>query len=277
MNEDFLKILACPTCKASPLDCGPSSSGTEVLKCFGCGKKYRVENSIPDMLPEHIAGDLSVADTEWNAWSGKLQNFIQWREMTWNGSLDAEKIQSDVDVIKKKFADFTGFRNSGKRLIDIGCGDGGLKTFLGTCDYCGVDPLLIQGCKYDFSMIRAVGEHLPFRDGSFDEAVLNQVLDHCNSIDTVLRETVRVVRANGAINVMQYTSEPDSLLVGIYNMLIKIYLAIKGVKDLDTKTRRFDRKGIENFFRERFQEVKVLEYSQTQVFIRAIGWNKNQQ
>jgi uncharacterized protein YbaR (Trm112 family)/SAM-dependent methyltransferase len=275
MKEDVLKILACPMCKASPLGC-ETSSGTEVLKCPGCGRKYRIENSIPDMLPENIAGDLSVADNEWNIWSDKLQNFIQWRKMTWNGSMGAEKIKSHVDEIKINFVDFTGLRDSGKMIIDIGCGSG-LRPFLGSSTYVGIDPLLIEGHSYDFPMVRGVGEHLHFCDGSFDEAVLNQVLDHCNSIDKVLQETMRVVRADGAINVMQYTSEPDSLLVRAYNALIKIYLAIKGVKDLDTKTRCFDRKGIENFFRERFKEVKVWEYSRTQVFIRATGWKENQQ
>jgi len=85
---------------------------------------------------------------------------------------------------------------------------------------------------------------------------------------------VRVVGATGTINVMQYVSVPASLLSRIYNSLLKGYLSIKGVKCLDTKTRRFDREGLESFFRARFEKVEFFAYSASQIFIRAGGWKK---
>ncbi len=268
MKEEFLKILACPMCKTSPLRYEPAV-GTISLACSGCGRKYSVKDSIPNMLPEKIAGDLSVTDSEWSAWSGKLQNFIQWRKTRWNESQNPEKIRSDVDLIKKKFVDFSGLRNSRKRLIDIGCGDGGLKAFLGACDYYGVDPLLIPGHRYDFPMVRGVGEHLSFRGRSFDAVILNQVLDHCNSIDEIIGESARVITDDGAVCVMQYLSETGSLANRIYKSIIEAYRSIQGCGDLDVKTRRFNSKGLIAYFRERFGKVDSLEYSPSQLFIRA--------
>ncbi|HEY5996397.1 MAG TPA: methyltransferase domain-containing protein [Candidatus Deferrimicrobiaceae bacterium] len=275
MQRDLLSILACPMCKTAPLGI-ETASQEELLACSGCGRKYRAEGPIPDLLPEGLGSDLSAAHAEWSRWSGKLRNFIQWRKQTWNGSAAADRFRSQVDEIKTAFVDFTGLRNSGRRILDVGCGSG-IRSYLGSCAYVGVDPLLIEGHQYDFPVVRGVGEHLPFRDGSFDEAVLNQVLDHCNSIDGVLREAVRVAGPDGAVNVMQYTSEADGLLAGTYNMLIRVYLAIKGVRTLDTKMSRFDRKSIEAYFRERFRDVNVVRYSQTQIFIRARGWKENPQ
>ncbi|HSQ77790.1 MAG TPA: methyltransferase domain-containing protein [Nitrospirota bacterium] len=268
MKEELLKILACPMCKTAPLRYD-RSPGTETLTCSGCAGTYPVEKSIPHMLPDKIADNLSARDREWSTWSGKLENFIQWRKMTWNASTNAERLKIHVDAMKEKFVTFTGLRNSGKRIIDIGSGDGGMKTVLGSCSYFGVDPLLIEGCPYDFPMVRAVGEYLPFRSGSFDAAILNQVLDHCNSVDDVLEETMRVIGADGSIYVMQYIARGDSFAARIYNLLIKAYLAIKGVKNLDTKTRRYDRKDLVDFFRERFEAVESVEFSESQTFIRA--------
>lgn len=275
MNKDIFEVLACPVCRAGRLR-HEQSGQAESLACPSCDRVYKVVNGIPDMLPEKIADDLSSTDAEWSAWSAKLDNFIQWRKRTWNGSSTADKLACYVSDLKEKFVGFTGLRDSGKKVIDIGCGDGGLRGLLGRCGYFGVDPLLIEGQNYDFPMVRGVGEHLPYPDGFFDAAILNQVLDHCNSIDGVLKETVRVVGANGTINVMQFLSVPDGLPTRIYNSLLRVYLALKGVKSLDTKTRRFDRGGLEGFFRERFEKVDFFEYSVSQVFIMATGWKKNQ-
>jgi uncharacterized protein YbaR (Trm112 family)/ubiquinone/menaquinone biosynthesis C-methylase UbiE len=273
LNQDLKNILICPMCKAGPLR-HEQSAHAEALGCPSCGRSYTVVNGIPDMLPEKVANDLSSKDQEWSAWSEKLGNFIQWRKTTWNGSSAADEAAAVATELKEKFVGFTGLRNAGKKMIDIGCGDGGMRRFLGTSSYYGVDPLLIEGSRYDFPMVRGVGEFLPFPDGFFDEAILNQVLDHCNSIDGVLKEAARVVGPKGTINVMQYLFAPDSLLTKIYNSLLRVYLSLKGVKTLDTKTSRLGSEGLEKIFRDRFEKVDFFDYSASQVFIRASGWKK---
>ena len=47
----------------------------------------------------------------------------------------------------------------------------------------------------------AVGEQLPFRDGTFDLVVLDQVIEHVTDQRKVLGEALRVVKPDGAIYV----------------------------------------------------------------------------
>lgn len=226
------------------------------------------------MLPEKIASGLPLEDDGWTAWGTKLKNFTQWRKRVWDNSPAADKAQSYAINLKEQFVDFTGLKDSSRKIIDIGCGDGGIRKMLGTCRYYGVDPLLLENHDYDFNIVKGVGEHLPFADGYFDEAILNQVLDHCNSIDKLLEETVRVIGKNGSINVMQYISEPEGLFANTYNILLRVYLSVKKVKPLDTKMRHFNAEGLLSFFRDRFENVRFLKYSNYQFFIRASVWKK---
>lgn len=79
-------------------------------------------------------------------------------------------------------------------LLDIGCGDGtvahGIGAAVGATRIAGVDVLVrpttaIPVTEYD-------GMHLPFPDGAFEAVVISDVLHHCASPRTVLREALRV-------------------------------------------------------------------------------------
>jgi len=55
MKRDLLDILACPACKAHPLDLKvEKEEGKDIvkgtLKCQKCSRTYPIENSIPNML-----------------------------------------------------------------------------------------------------------------------------------------------------------------------------------------------------------------------------------
>ena len=55
MKRDLLDILACPACKAHPLELRvENEKGNEIekgqLKCPNCGRTYPIESSIPNML-----------------------------------------------------------------------------------------------------------------------------------------------------------------------------------------------------------------------------------
>ena len=55
-------------------------------------------------------------------------------------------------------------------------------------------------------LVRCVGESLPFRGGSFDAVISNDVLEHVADPESVIRESARVVRADGlvAFNIPNY-------------------------------------------------------------------------
>ena len=274
MNTGLLKILVCPICKTGPLRYEKSSQA-ESLTCPECKKIYRIESGIPNMLPDGISSSL-LKDGSWKSWSKRLDNFILWRKRTWNGSSEADELQTSAFALKERFVEFTALKNSSKKIIDIGCGDGGIRAMLGECDYYGIDPLLIEKHRYVFPIVKGIGEYLPFGDGVFDEVILSQVLDHCNSIDELITEIIRVTGKNGSVNVMQYISKPEGSWRRIYYELLRFYLSVKGSNTTETKMRHFDVEGLLRFFRNRFEEVRFLKYSDSQIFIKASLWKKVQ-
>ena len=274
--KELLPILACTSCKTGPLNYEPST-GTGSLRCPVCNRVYQVLNGIPDMLPEEIgSSNLSPKDGQWDAWSNKLENLVLWRKKTWNGSEKADKFLSYVMDITERFIEFTELKNSHKKIIDIGCGDGRIGTMLGKCQYYGIDPLILENHLYDFPIVRGVGERLPFRDGIFDEAIMNQVLDHCNSIDKFLEEIMRVTGKDGSINIMQYISKPEGFSEKVYSYIDRFYLFVKGAQNIDTKMRHFTASGLVHFLKDRFEDVRFVRYSDSQVFIKATKWKKGQ-
>ncbi|MBS3815590.1 MAG: Trm112 family protein [Hadesarchaea archaeon] len=48
MDSDLLDILACPMCK------GDVELKEDKLVCEECGRKYPIENGIPNMLPDDL-------------------------------------------------------------------------------------------------------------------------------------------------------------------------------------------------------------------------------
>jgi SAM-dependent methyltransferase len=48
-------------------------------------------------------------------------------------------------------------------------------------------------------LVRCAGEHLPFRGGSFDAVISNDVLEHVGDPEAVIRESARAVRPGGLL------------------------------------------------------------------------------
>jgi len=76
------------------------------------------------------------------------------------------------------------------RVVDIGCGDaiylwGGHPPDFVTC----VDLDI-----YPHTHVQAAAEALPFRNDSFDTALLLEVLEHVDDVEAVLSESLRVAR-----------------------------------------------------------------------------------
>ncbi len=97
------------------------------------------------------------------------------------------------------------------RLLDLGCGTGGVLVAAGRQAgvVVGVDIaarwLVVaqqQAAEVGLenaSLVCACAEHLPFRDGSFDVVVANDVLEHSQSQRQLLQEARRVLRADGLL------------------------------------------------------------------------------
>jgi SAM-dependent methyltransferase len=92
----------------------------------------------------------------------------------------------------------------GARILDIGCGLGVyVRKFREFSDrVCGIDidpKRLREGAKTTPGLMLAVGEHLPFRDGTFDAIVLNEVIEHVRDDRATIGESLRILAPGGRI------------------------------------------------------------------------------
>ncbi len=201
-------LLACPRCGAG---LEPVRAG---LECRACRAAYEVRGGIPDLTP--WSG--GRPDPEWDHWRDKLDRLQQWRRETWDGSASAAERQSLADALAEEFFRFARVPEGGV-VLEVGCGDGGLRRFLPRRRYWGIDPLLgepgaprprpDEGGPGVF--LRGVGERLPLAPGTVETVLLCETMDHCLDARQVLREARRVLRPGGLLAVMQ-SVEPFSPL-----------------------------------------------------------------
>jgi SAM-dependent methyltransferase len=90
------------------------------------------------------------------------------------------------------------------RILDIGCGLGVyVRKFREFSDaVCGIDidpKRLLEGARTTPGLMLAVGEHLPYRSGTFDVIVLNEVIEHVADDRATLAEAMRILRDGGRI------------------------------------------------------------------------------
>jgi len=100
----------------------------------------------------------------------------------------------------------------GDRILDIGCGTGVLEEDIKGADVVGVDITeemvrLAQGKRIPSleSLSLGDGEHLPFRDASFDSVLSCYVVKYCNP-DRLVREIARVLRPGGELVLYDFSS-----------------------------------------------------------------------
>jgi len=93
---------------------------------------------------------------------------------------------------------------AGARLLDVGCGPGGvlqpLASDLGRTPF-GIDvnQAFLQRARPFANLARADGAALPFADGSFDFVLLRLVLRHTPGRARLLEEAARVTRVGGTV------------------------------------------------------------------------------
>lgn len=94
---------------------------------------------------------------------------------------------------------------AGRRVLDIGCGDGALtgKLAAGGAIVTGIDadPEMVAAAKAapTATIMVAEAEHLPFAEDSFDIVVANTVLCLVGDRRAALAEAVRVLRSGGRL------------------------------------------------------------------------------
>lgn len=90
------------------------------------------------------------------------------------------------------------------RMLEIGCGSGGISHYFANhpfldCDVQAVDVHDNRGIKDGYRFVQVNNVRLPFADGSFDVVISNHVIEHVGEIDAQrghLRELCRVMAAD---------------------------------------------------------------------------------
>ena len=63
MKKDLMDILACPVCKGDLELRSEEEEGDDVivgsLECVACSESYRIEGSIPNLLPPELRRELA--------------------------------------------------------------------------------------------------------------------------------------------------------------------------------------------------------------------------
>ncbi|MBA3241951.1 MAG: class I SAM-dependent methyltransferase [Acidobacteria bacterium] len=91
------------------------------------------------------------------------------------------------------------------RVLEVGSGAHGLIFFFGTTRGVGLDPLaahyatLFPVWQNRAQTVAAHGEALPFADGSFDVVLCDNVVDHAERPDLIVRELARVLAPGGLL------------------------------------------------------------------------------
>ena len=91
------------------------------------------------------------------------------------------------------------------RLLEVGSGAHGILFGSGSSRAIGVDPLAVQyaglfpAWQRNVPTIAAVGEHLPFGDGTFDVVLCDNVVDHAERPAAIVAELARLLVPGGLL------------------------------------------------------------------------------
>ncbi len=96
-------------------------------------------------------------------------------------------------VINRKLYDIADIVR-GKKVVDIGCGYGRLRSVVEAAggEWVGVEPF-----DGPAETVTASAEDLPFDDESFDVVVMDAVLEHIPNVSPALTEAARVLKPGG--------------------------------------------------------------------------------
>ena len=116
------------------------------------------------------------------------------------------------------------------KVLDIGCKNGELGSYLTECEYFPIDA--IKKKIPNFKQVNIEKDKLPYPSNSFDTIVIGEVLEHLENYFFVLRETHRVLKPDGNLVIT---------IPNIKNIMFLNYVKfIKNSWDFNPKLRKFD-------------------------------------
>lgn len=127
------------------------------------------------------------------------------------GTWEYERGGKTVDCYRPAFSEDTMFRE--KKVLDVGCGEGGKSLYYAGCgaesvvgidlveEYSAKSAALAErlGLSDKFRFVCGSALALPFGDGTFDTVIMNDFFEHVSDPASALREAMRVLKDGGML------------------------------------------------------------------------------
>jgi len=140
-----------------------------------------------------------------------------------------QSLGASDDAIYAAVAKALAQRGVRGRVIDVGCGLGRLRDFLGSAmeSYVGVDAIRYDGLPEGIAFMRADlnRDAIPVPDRSADVAVSVETIEHLENPRAFVRELVRITRPGGWIVV---TTPNQRSLVSLGALIVKGHFSAFG-------------------------------------------------
>ncbi|MEZ5175127.1 MAG: class I SAM-dependent methyltransferase [Acidimicrobiia bacterium] len=116
------------------------------------------------------------------------------------------------------------------RVLDLGAGTGAANEVLAPRETVALDPapeMLRLNEAHD--RILAVGEHLPFRDETFDAVFSAYVFRNLDSVDATMREIARVLRPRGMAGIVDLGRPVGRAAARVHRVGTAVVLPLAGM------------------------------------------------
>jgi len=121
-------------------------------------------------------------------------------------SISEERAEERISILKELLENDL----KTKKILEIGSGSGILiaKLIMEGAECYGIEPdekmcmsssYIFQKNDIDIKVVRAIGENIPFKGDYFDLIISFQVVEHVEDVESVIRETKRLLKKNGLI------------------------------------------------------------------------------
>jgi 2-polyprenyl-3-methyl-5-hydroxy-6-metoxy-1,4-benzoquinol methylase len=143
-----------------------------------------------------------------------------------------QSLGASDDVIYAAAASALRRRGAHGRIVDVGCGTGRLRTFLGDMieSYAGVDAIQYEGLPSGIAFMRSDlnRDPIPVPDHSADMAISIETIEHLENPRAFVRELVRIVKPGGWIVV---TTPNQRSVVSLGALLLKGHFSAFGSRN----------------------------------------------
>lgn len=115
------------------------------------------------------------------------------------------------------------------RLLDLGAGTGAANEIFGRREVVALDPAPEMLSFNDApSCVVSVGEHLPFKDGTFDAVFSAYVFRNLDSVDRTMCEIARVLKPGGMAGIVDLGRPTGEITSRLHRVGTSIVLPLAG-------------------------------------------------